>query len=267
MARFGGPFTTGRWGAEGLTRLVGKLLSGSGVLASGDLLVTAQTTPDMTVKVAAGDTAVLDGAIVRHGWSTASENVNIASNATGVTKTDVIVAYLDSAAASTTENNPNALVFASVRKPTGTGVPSGAEIIGVIGSKPYTILAEVTVTNGVGSINSGNIVDRRGVVSIPRSITGNVSGLRFVTVSGTPGYNGLAAGASSNETITFPGITTVVFASLVFQRGSGGSGETRITWSSDTQFSAGGNVIKFNVYNNGAAPAFISNVTYVAIGT
>lgn len=169
MARYASPLNNGKTGVEGETRLLGKLLSGSGVLGSGDLLVSAQITPDMTVKVAAGDAAIFSGAIVYHGWKTDSlEPVNISTNTSGAAKIDAIVAYIDPAAASATENNPNGIVFVAVRGTTNTGggtpvwlAPTSGEINTAIGSKPYIVLANVTVGNGVGSINSGNIADTR----------------------------------------------------------------------------------------------------------
>jgi hypothetical protein len=41
-----------------------------------------------------------------HGWNTAQYSVTILSNSTGATKYDAIVAYADTAAGSTTANNP-----------------------------------------------------------------------------------------------------------------------------------------------------------------
>ncbi len=174
MARYATHLTNGTSGPEGLTRLLGKLLNGSGVLSPNDLAVSAQSTPDMTVKVAAGDIAIYAGAIVYHGWSTANENVTIVANGTGSAKVDSIVAYIDPAAASTTENNPDGLKFLSVRG--STGAPTGTEINAAIGSKPYAVLNDVAVGNGVSSINAGNLTDRRTLATINIDKLGGGSG-------------------------------------------------------------------------------------------
>ena len=174
MARYATHLTNGTSGPEGLTRLLGKLLNGTGVLSSTDLVVSAQSTPDMTVKLAAGDIAMYAGAIVYHGWSTANENVTIAANGSGSAKTDSIVAYIDPAAASTTENNPDGLKFLSVRG--STSAPTGTEINAAIGSKPYAVLNDVAVGNGVSSINAGNLTDRRTLATINIDKLGGGSG-------------------------------------------------------------------------------------------
>src|SRR5688500_9820297 len=92
----------GRTSNTGVLRLMGRLLSGSGVIESAAFTGSAQPTPDMTVKVsgsAAADNLVIITSTgdTYHGWNTANANVTITSNATGVTKKDHIVAYVDTA--------------------------------------------------------------------------------------------------------------------------------------------------------------------------
>lgn len=134
----------------------------SGVIATGDLLVEAQATPDMTVKVAVGR-AVLKTSDGRNGYpvyNDASANVTIAANSSGGTKIDAVVLYWDGAASSDA-NATNVAKLTTVRG-TGAATPTDAEIQTAVGAgNPFLRLANVTVANGATSINSGNIADTR----------------------------------------------------------------------------------------------------------
>ncbi|MDP9469045.1 MAG: hypothetical protein M3Q71_00040 [Chloroflexota bacterium] len=189
MARFAINLPSGTTDQEGFLRLFGKVLSGSGVIGSGDMTVAAQATPDMTVSIATGDAAIFSAATLYHGWANTPENVTIPANASGVTKITAIVAAVDTAAASTTANNPNGLVYQTFTLGgTDTATPTDAQISTGIGGRPFTRLANVTVGNGVTSINAGNIADAR-----------VVSGLA---------PERLASQAWSNYTPTWTGSTT-----------------------------------------------------------
>ncbi len=169
MARYAVNLPSGKTDQEGFLRLFGKVLSGSGVIASGDLAVAAQATPDMTVSVAAGDAAIFSGSTLYHGWATTSENVTIPANSSGVTKITAVVASIDTAAASATANNPNGMVYQTFTLGgTDTATPTDAQISTGIGGRPFTRLSDVTVGNGVTSINPGNIADTRVVVGVSR---------------------------------------------------------------------------------------------------
>jgi hypothetical protein len=167
MAKYLANLTNGQLDEKGIFRLIGTLLTQSGVVQSGALSVAAQSTPDMTVKVAGASTGhdivfITSSGDTYHGWNTANENVTITSNASGVTKTDAIVAYADLSAGIATSNNPGALKFVAVRRSgSDTGNPTSGEISSAVSSNPYVVLAYVTVSNGASSINSGNITDAR----------------------------------------------------------------------------------------------------------
>lgn len=168
----------GKTDEKGQFRLLGKLLTSSGVMESAALTVAAQASPDMTVKVsgsAASDNIVFitSSGDTYHGWNTASYNVTIAANASGVSKTDAVIAYADTAAGSSTANNPAGLKFTSVRG--ASGAPSDGEINTAISSKPFLRLATVVVANGAASINSGNITDVRVQALIASSIVSTAS--------------------------------------------------------------------------------------------
>ena len=175
MAEYAVNLNNGKTDEKGQFRLLGKLLNQSGVIEATGLTVAATTpTPDMTVKVsgsAANDNAVFITSTgdTYHGWNTAQYSVTILSNATGVTKYDAIVAYIDTAAGSTTANNPGGLKLVAVRGSSTDGVTkaTSADIAAsVVGTKPSIRLADVTVSNGVSSINSGNVVDTRPIARI-----------------------------------------------------------------------------------------------------
>jgi len=165
MALYAVHIANGTSSNTSLLRLFGRYLSGTGVVQPGAFTVSAQASPNMTVKVSGS--AILDDLVIRptfggtyHGWNTGTENVTIPSNATGITKIDHVVAYIDTAFSSGTADNPGALVLTTVRG-TGTAAPSDAEINTALSSKPWIRLAEVTVANGASSINAGNITDKR----------------------------------------------------------------------------------------------------------
>src|SRR3954470_10867838 len=103
MAEYAVNLNAGKTDEKGIFRLLGKVFNQSGVIESAAMTVAAQSSPDMTVKVsgsAASDNAVFltTNADCYHGWNTASKNVTITANATGVTKVDTVIAYIDTAA-------------------------------------------------------------------------------------------------------------------------------------------------------------------------
>lgn len=204
MALYAVHIANGTSSNTSLLRLFGRYLSGTGVVQPGAFTVSAQASPNMTVKVSGS--AILDDLFIRptfggtyHGWNTGTENVTIPSNATGITKIDHVVAYIDTAFSSGTADNPGALVLTTVRG-TGTAAPSDAEINTALSSKPWIRLAEVTVANGASSINSGNITDKRtfarvdggllNPASVPVSAlaTGLTTGYTFNWFNGASAY-------------------------------------------------------------------------------
>lgn len=237
MAEYAVNLNNGTTDEKGAFRLMGKLLNQSGVIEATALIVSATTpTPDLTVKVSgsvASDNAVFITSTgdTYHGWNTTNPySVMITANSTGVVKFDAIVAYIDTTAGSTTANNPGGLKFLAVRGSSTDGVTkaTAADITSsAVGTKPYLRLADVTVGNGVSSINSGNIVDTRpkatvgsGLVTTtalaPNAVTNFVQ-QNIVTISGP------ATTSSSTATLltTGPSITTtggVIIASMSVSR-------------------------------------------------
>lgn len=187
-------------------RLLGVLVSGSGIMQSGALLVAAQDTPDMTVKVAGASTGhdavlVTNTGETYHGWNTADENVTITSNGTGITQIDTIVAYIDLAGGSSTADNPDGFVLAAVRGTDGAA-PTSNEIETAIGaSNPYIELADVSVANGAVSINSGNITDVRTQATISQSLSDDLVTLDNIASEAWTAYTPTLAAATSNPEI------------------------------------------------------------------
>lgn len=179
MSLYAVHLANGRTSNTGAMRLMGRLLSGSGDLEATGFTVAAQGTPDMTVKVS-GSTKDDNLVIVTttgdtyHGWNTASSNVTITSNATGVTRKDHIVAYIDTALTTVTPDKPGGLVLIAVKGST-TLAPADAQINTATGSKPWLRLAEVSVSNGASSINSGNITDLRVTAGVINNASGSVT--------------------------------------------------------------------------------------------
>ncbi len=237
MAEYAVNLNNGTTDEKGAFRLMGKLLNQSGVIEATALTVSATTpTPDLTVKVSgsvASDNAVFITSTgdTYHAWNTTNPySVTITANSTGVTHYDAIVAYIDTTAGSTTANNPGGLKFLAVRSTAtdGTTKTTSADIAAsAVGTKPYIRLADVTVGNGVSSINSGNIVDARpkatvgsGLVTTASLAVNSVSNIVQQTVVTSTG----PATTSSNVPAlltTGPSITTtggVIIASMSVSR-------------------------------------------------
>lgn len=168
MSTYASPLSSGKTSPKGFLRVFGKVFSGSGVIESAALTVSAQGTPDMTVKVsgsALNDNAVFihtDGTFIQ-AWNESDVNVSILANASGVTKTDAIVAYVDlTDYDASNANNPDCLKFIAVRRSgSDTGAPTTGEIQATaVSTNPYFVRAEVSVANGASSINSGNITNK-----------------------------------------------------------------------------------------------------------
>ena len=168
---------SGKTDEKGIFRFLGKLYNQSGVIESTALTVSAQSTPDMTVKVSGSTNADSVAFMTTNGdfyggWNTFPYNVTIPSNSSGVTKYDNVIAYAyaDTAAGSSTANNPGGLKFLAVRGNINPYTfPTDAEINATISNKPFLRLKDVTVGNGVSSINSGNLTNAPAQAAIPTS--------------------------------------------------------------------------------------------------
>jgi len=169
---------SGNTDEKGILRFLGKLYNQSGVIESTALIISAQSTPDMTVKVSGSTNADSVAFLTTNGdfyggWITANKTIPITSNSSGVTKYDTVIAYADTAAGISTpgtNNNPGALKLLAVRGNINPYTfPTDAEINTTISNKPFLRLKDVTVGNGVSSINSGNLTNAPAQAAIPTS--------------------------------------------------------------------------------------------------
>ena len=111
------------------------------------LVVSAQSTPNMTVKVSSGECSI-NGAILQN---TASTNLTITSNSASYARIDAIVAYIN-----------RTTYELKVLQGTAAATPSAPDC----SSNMYVKLAEVYVGVGVSSIQASNITDTRGDIII-----------------------------------------------------------------------------------------------------
>ena len=140
----------GIYNADGITtytvadqkNIHAKSFNGKIIYGDTALVVSAQSTPNMTVKVSSGECSI-NGAILQN---TASTNLTITSNTASYARIDAIVACINE----TTYD-------LRVLKGTAAATPSAPDC----SSNSYIKLAEVYVGVGVSSIQSSNIKDTR----------------------------------------------------------------------------------------------------------
>lgn len=121
-----------------------KTFNGKIIYSDTALVVSAQSTPNMTVKVSSGECGI-NGAILQN---TASTNLTIASNTASYARIDAIVAYIN-----------ETTYQLKVLQGTPTATPSAPNC----SSNMYVKLAEVYVGVGVSSIQASNITDCRNI--------------------------------------------------------------------------------------------------------
>lgn len=131
-----------------------KSFNGKVIYGDSALVVSAQSTPNMTIKVSSGECSI-NGAILQN---TASTNLTITSNTASYARKDAIVAYING----TTYD-------LRVLKGTAAATPSAPDC----SSNMYVKLAEVYVGVGVSSIQNSNITDCRNAVG--QNITDGLS--------------------------------------------------------------------------------------------
>jgi microcystin-dependent protein len=148
--------------------MMSQLVSVPGVydLAASKLLVTQETVPAMSVKVAQGAAFLkASGANMAYpGFLTdADASVAISSNSSGNPRKDAIVLYVDKGATPNADITNVLKLIAVDGTPAGSPVsPSDATIQAAIGSaNPFLRLADVTVASGAVSILNANILDTR----------------------------------------------------------------------------------------------------------
>ena len=140
----------GIYNADGITEYTvadqrnihSKSFGGKVIYGDTSLVVSAQSTPNMTVKISSGECSV-NGAILQN---TASTNLTIASNSASYARIDAIVAYIS-----------DTTYELKVLQGTASASPTAPDCT----SNTYIKLAEVTVGVGVTSIQASNVKDCR----------------------------------------------------------------------------------------------------------
>lgn len=228
---------------EAFMPYIGDLLT-DGCIQSGDLAVTAQGSPNMTVAVAGGAaliTATPTSEIARRFRTTlsASTNVTINANTSGSTRYDLV--YL-SLAAATLHTPPTSGDFTegatlSTSRQTTSGVTlSGAGISNAI------LLAEVLVANNAASITSGNITEKR-------IFTDLISPTGRSWLSWTPTCTGFSSAPSTGSCRYQQRGKDLIINSLI----SGTSNATTFTFTSPVTIRTSQNMAGIYINDNGTS--------------
>lgn len=160
-------------------------------LVDGNILqgleVTPQSTPNMTVKISAGEAKIPYSDYAYAVWSDASTDVTISTASSSNPRIDIVVAYVDRGMTfiSSDINNPGSLKFKVVAGTAAANpsAPSTSAINTAVSNNPWIELAKINVAAGATSITSANI-DNSG--RQPITLSSNVKTSDVTTTSGTP---------------------------------------------------------------------------------
>jgi len=132
-----------------------------------DLLVTENTTPDLSVLINTGGVLIsyLKNAITWKviGKSNAVENLAVNPNTSGSNRVDAVIAHFNQDEPNELKNNVFELL---VIEGSGTSPLSDGDIDTAVGDTNWYRLADVTVPNGASQILDANISDTRLAISI-----------------------------------------------------------------------------------------------------
>lgn len=207
---------------EMLNQLLNLMVNASGIVSPTDdnhFLVEEADTPDMSVDVRQGYAYIKksDGSMVYpvRLYDT-DANVAISANASGNSRIDAVVLYIDlGASANTTATNVAKLTTVEGTPAGSPTAPSDGDISTEIGaSNPFIRLADVTVENGETTILDADIADQRTAVEMTfpgginlasnQNVKVNDTNPTFTTFVGAPGAWPLdTAGAGDAEKTEF----------------------------------------------------------------
>lgn len=151
------------------------------VLGSTAMKVSQNTTPGMSVIVAAGQFKIDTSQDYSYtGWNTADTVVNISTADPSNPRVTSIIAYIDKGATTSASppNNPGIVKLIAVNGTPAASptAPSAGTIQTAVGSgNPYIILANVTVGAGATSILNASISDQRVLVTVGTSLVSTSS--------------------------------------------------------------------------------------------
>lgn len=136
-----------------------------GIVKATDFLVAAQGTPNMSVLVPTGIAYIPNGSgsMIYCVELDASQNVNVANNASGNPRIDALVIKIDlSLTPDNFGGNVPSLVIVQGTPAASPSAPDDTAVQSAVGAgNPFLRIAEVTVANGAAQIVSGNIADKR----------------------------------------------------------------------------------------------------------
>lgn len=171
----------GQTDENGITQVMSRLLvqgTPTNQLASSMQCLQHAGGANMSVDVQIGDVIIPNpaGTYSYSGWTTAVQNVTIATAPVSNSRIDTVVAYVNlSIVSSANPNNPGALAFVSVAGTVAASpvAPSNSTIQAAVGAgTPWTPLANIAVGTSVTSIVNANITDTR----YPWAVRANVWG-------------------------------------------------------------------------------------------
>lgn len=176
--------SNGKTDENGHFRLPLKLVDGE--ILEG-LEVIANSTPNMTVKITAGEAKIPYQDYAYAVWNDSNYSLTLTTASSTNPRIDRIVAYVDRGMTftSTDTNNPGALKFRAV---TGTPAsvptaPSDTTVQNSVGAgNPWIELARVTVAMNSTAITSANIDSSK---RVPISLSSNVKTPEITTVDGS----------------------------------------------------------------------------------
>jgi hypothetical protein len=202
---------------------LGALLTESGVLTPTSLTVTAQVSPNMSVRVSGSDNndkaiIITDNGDTYFVKNTANENVTILANTSGVTKTDAIVLYVDLTGGDPDNaGSPGAAHLIAVRRASvSTGAPTSGENDAATSNNPWLKLKEVTVTHNTGEIESGDLLPGYVVPSalVAKAIIEPLGTDQYGQASVTSPKivaSGATLSKTSNQSLTNNTVTAIIF--------------------------------------------------------
>lgn len=238
--------------------------SGVYSLAGNDFKVSAQTTPDLTVKVTKGRAYIESSSGNSYPIRLdVDSNVAVNANSSGNPRIDAVVLYIDlSAAPNSDASNVAKLQIIEGTPAPAPVAPTDAEIHSVIGaSNPFIRIANITVASGATSVTNPNISDTRAeviyVIGGVKTTKGYLNIKEQAAAPGTP-----AAGSVSIYAKTDKKVYKKDSTGAETEVGSGGGGTTDLIVGevpagaidgSNSQFTTAANFATgtLHVYKNG----------------
>lgn len=175
--------------AQAFRQVLASLVPASGVIGPGDLQVTANATPNMSVNVAAGFASIVGSQLSLtqgsyHCYNDAAVNKTIAPADATNARNDLVVASVQDAIYSGTNNQWVIQVI--------TGTPSATPVDPTVPANSIK-LARVVVAANTTSITSGAITDLRPRAGLLNTARGIYKGSVYVATAGqgvpTSGFN------------------------------------------------------------------------------